>query len=663
MAALFALAAALLLASQPIAALTPPIPCSEALALAAPGADQSWVDAATPPDACTAEVCTGPFEECDVDAPPTSALQLVFSDEFEEEGQGLAAGEGNPRWTAGNMWYSGTEDMEVYLPEQVTTQNGSLSLAIERTSPGSVWALSQQGDGTVWNVTDKGLKSGYVDSWNKACFTGGYVEARVQLPGEPDVPGFWPALWLMGNLGRAGHLQSTGGMWPYSYDECGGDEVGREFGAAGPIPQRFSACPDPPAGPDRARWGLHAGQGRGAPEIDLLEVKTGVSVNLPNRKTPRLPFTLLPLHVAPMQPAGTFWTVTNESGTFPGPGQHLPKRGHPEWLWTDLEFWKGPYATNEQNRPGDKMRDVAGAYAQLEPSFWSSYHTFGLHWAPGQHLRWFIDGNFVYEINSEALKEYSNGTYTVPPRLIPVEPMYLIMNLALSRSFGPVKLDDLTFPSQFTIDYVRVYQDPANVSVSCSPPDFPTEQYIACNRDLYLLTQEEQALVNATCVNTTSCRQEAHVRYIGGDLTAPDGNLLTAQVPSARDCCLACQQLAACGAYTFDQRLCYFKGATNWTREGSKGPTDGPLSGVVYDAGAAQPRRLTAPPPPPAPAPSPVPARPTSSSPPPAPLPAPAPSSGIMQRRSLLGSSSGGGALHSIRLAAAVAALALLLLL
>ena len=98
------------------------------------------------------------------------------------------------------------------------------------------------------------------------------------------------------------------------------------------------------------------------------------------------------------------------------------------------------------------MRDVAGAYAQLEPSFWSSYHTFGLvgdggavvqarvgsahtmrrrpaagvsadgrchpclsppppqHWAPGQHLRWFIDGNFVYEINSEALKEYSNGS-------------------------------------------------------------------------------------------------------------------------------------------------------------------------------------------------------------------------------------------------------------
>ena len=79
MAALFALAAALLLASQPIAALTPPIPCSEALALAAPGADQSWVDAATPPDACTAEVCTGPFEECDVDAPPTSALQVGYA--------------------------------------------------------------------------------------------------------------------------------------------------------------------------------------------------------------------------------------------------------------------------------------------------------------------------------------------------------------------------------------------------------------------------------------------------------------------------------------------------------------------------------------------------------------------------------------------------------
>lgn len=29
-------------------------------------------------------------------------------------------------------------------------------------------------------------------------------------------------------------------------------------------------------------------------------------------------------------------------------------------------------------RPGDKVRDVMGAYAQLDESFWTDYHTFGL---------------------------------------------------------------------------------------------------------------------------------------------------------------------------------------------------------------------------------------------------------------------------------------------
>lgn len=48
--------------------------------------------------------------------------------------------------------------------------------------------------------------------------------------------------------------------------------MGREYGEKGPIPQRFSACPDP-KGVNRTQWGLLPGQGRGAPEIDIIEVK------------------------------------------------------------------------------------------------------------------------------------------------------------------------------------------------------------------------------------------------------------------------------------------------------------------------------------------------------------------------------------------------------
>lgn len=52
-------------------------------------------------------------------SPPLPDLQLVFSDEFEDDGRSLAVEAGDKRWTAERMWYAGTEDMEVYVPDQV----------------------------------------------------------------------------------------------------------------------------------------------------------------------------------------------------------------------------------------------------------------------------------------------------------------------------------------------------------------------------------------------------------------------------------------------------------------------------------------------------------------------------------------------------------------
>ena len=47
---------------------------------------------------------------------------------------------------------------------------------------------------------------------NKFCFTGGIFEASVQLPGANNVVGMWPAIWTMGNLGRAGYGSTLEGM-------------------------------------------------------------------------------------------------------------------------------------------------------------------------------------------------------------------------------------------------------------------------------------------------------------------------------------------------------------------------------------------------------------------------------------------------------------------
>lgn len=39
-----------------------------------------------------------------------------------------------------------------------------------------------------------------ITSWNKICFTTGYIEVSVSLPGSPDAAGLWPGAWTLGNL-------------------------------------------------------------------------------------------------------------------------------------------------------------------------------------------------------------------------------------------------------------------------------------------------------------------------------------------------------------------------------------------------------------------------------------------------------------------------------
>lgn len=36
------------------------------------------------------------------------------------------------------------------------------------------------------------FRSGMIASWNKFCFTTGYIEVSISLPGSADAAGFWP---------------------------------------------------------------------------------------------------------------------------------------------------------------------------------------------------------------------------------------------------------------------------------------------------------------------------------------------------------------------------------------------------------------------------------------------------------------------------------------
>ena len=83
------------------------------------------------------------------------------------------------------MHYWGTNNLEWYSPRQATTSNGKLLVTLD--------------DQPTHELNYSGTM---ITTWNKFCFTGGYLIANMSLPGESDVWGLWPAFWMMGNLGR-----------------------------------------------------------------------------------------------------------------------------------------------------------------------------------------------------------------------------------------------------------------------------------------------------------------------------------------------------------------------------------------------------------------------------------------------------------------------------
>ena len=97
-----------------------------------------------------------------------NTYNLVFSDEFNLDGRSFEPGD-DPFWEAVDLWYLSTADVEWYDSSQVYTANGSLHIRID-------------------NAPTNGMsyRSGMLQSWNKFCFTGGYIEVSLTLPGPNE---------------------------------------------------------------------------------------------------------------------------------------------------------------------------------------------------------------------------------------------------------------------------------------------------------------------------------------------------------------------------------------------------------------------------------------------------------------------------------------------
>ena len=115
----------------------------------------------------------------------------------------------------------------------------------------------------------------------------------------------------------------------------------------------------------------------------------------------------------------------------------------------------------------------------------NAYQTFGFDTTPGGsgNVVWYVAGQQTWKLDARAVGPNGN----IGQRIIPEEPMAMVMNFGMSNSFAQLDMPGLAklMPATMRFDYVRIYQDPNNNIVTCDPPDYETTSYIGSHQDAY----------------------------------------------------------------------------------------------------------------------------------------------------------------------------------
>lgn len=435
--------------------------------------------------------------------------QLVFSEEFNVPERSFEDGS-DPRWTALEKNDYTNDALHYYSADNaVTNENGELAITTEARDTEIIG--EDEKDPKKKTREKKHFKSAMLQTWNKFCFTGGIIEAKVQLPGKSEAGGLWPAFWLLGNLARHTYIGSSEHIWPWSSNMC----TEKAFYA-----QDNSACSKV------AHYGFSKGVGRGAPEIDIFEVQPGeVKANKGIYKESSVgqPFMSASFQVAPGRP-----NSRPGAGYWPGPGQWYDGLKGGDNTSLNINFY-GNYNhfKNDPNpEKSDYWSDAVSYNRQLDENHFNSSHVYRLEWdVPTEekdgYIHWFLDGKLVLAINGTGIRQAGTGSE------VSTEPMYILLNTAVSSQWGfplecpaycPCKDYDCNsnnFGSlcgfsggfcdmmtkgkkspQYKIDWVRVYQDPnkEEQKVGCSTPERPTRQYIEAHQKVYKTDDDKQPL-------------------------------------------------------------------------------------------------------------------------------------------------------------------------
>ncbi|KAN0077779.1 Beta-glucan synthesis-associated protein (SKN1) domain containing protein [Elaphomyces granulatus] len=357
--------------------------------------------------------------------------QLVFSDEFNTAGRSFYNND-DPFFQAVNIWYGVTQDIEWYDPDAITTRNGVLEIRFD-----------------AFQNHEVNYRSGMLQSWNQMCFKGGRLEASISLPGRGDTSGFWPGFWTMGNLGRPGYAATSEGMWPYSYEDvC---DVGVTANQSSPdgisyLPgMRLPACTC--QGEDHPT----PGKSRGAPEIDVIEAS---------------------VHLFDLEKGFQLGDVSQSMQVAPFDIWYLPN-------YDFIAVYDSQISGMNSYRGGPYQQAISGV-TNLNNKWYNGkeYQVYAFEYTPGAtgDVTWFVGSQKTWTLDGRAVGPNGN----VGQRVIPVEPMAIVLNFGMSASFAPLNFTGLAplLPATMQVDYIRIYQDPDSVSVTCDPPGYETTSYI-----------------------------------------------------------------------------------------------------------------------------------------------------------------------------------------
>ncbi|KAF7189721.1 Beta-glucan synthesis-associated protein KRE6 [Pseudocercospora fuligena] len=374
--------------------------------------------------------------------------QLVFSDEFNELGRTFYDGD-DPYFQAMDYWYGVTMDLEWYDPDAASTADGTLNLKFD-----------------AFKNHDLNYRSGMIQSWNKLCFKGGYIEASISLPGRGDTVGFWPGFWTMGNLGRPGYAATTDGMWPYSYDDvCDAGITPNQSDPSGInwLPgMRLPACTC--SGEDHPS----PGKSRSAPEIDAIEASVEFLV----------------------PPAGAGIGAASQSFQV----APFDMWYQPQADWMEIYDHRITEANSYQGGP---YQQAISGLSALNNDWYDgkAYQTYAFEYEPGAdgYITWYVGDDPTWKIFGNSVGPNGN----VGQRVIPEEPMTIIANFGMSNGFSAINLTGIVplLPATMRVDYIRIYQQDGD-EMTCDPEGYPTTDYIASHPEPYAninITHWEQA--------------------------------------------------------------------------------------------------------------------------------------------------------------------------